>query len=264
MSGVMTKFYSTLASAERLIELEKLCEEPAVDFYEPDRDFEYIEFKNVSFKYDRETVLEDINLRINRGELVLVSGISGIGKSTLLKLLLGVLHPGEGEINLKINSGKTVKIDSGTRGMFAYVPQGNLMLSGTIRENLMLVNENAAPEELERAIGISCAIDFIETLPDGLDTIIGERGQGLSEGQIQRLAIARAVLSGAPILLLDEATSALDEETEKRVLNNIMALNDVTCLLISHKNAARGICGREYCIENRRIRESESAKNENL
>lgn len=264
MSGVMTKFYSTLASAERLIELEKLCEKPAVDFYEPDRDFEYIEFKNVSFKYDRETVLEDINLRINRGELVLVSGISGIGKSTLLKLLLGVLHPGEGEINLKINSGKTVKIDSGTRGMFAYVPQGNLLLSGTIRENLMLVNENAAPEELERAIGISCAIDFIETLPDGLDTIIGERGQGLSEGQIQRLAIARAVLSGAPILLLDEATSALDEETEKRVLNNIMALNDVTCLLISHKNAARGICGREYCIENRRIRESESAKNENL
>ena len=123
---------------------------------------------------------------------------------------------------------------------------------------------DAAPEELERAIRISCAIDFIETLPDGLDTIIGERGQGLSEGQIQRLAIARAVLSGAPILLLDEATSALDEETEKRVLNNIMALNDVTCLLISHKNAARGICGREYCIENSRIRESESAKNENL
>ena len=173
---------------------------------------------------------------------MLVSGISGIGKSTLLKLLLGVLHPGEGEINLKINSGKTVKIDSGTRGMFAYVPQGNLLLSGTIRENLMLVNENAAPEELERAIGISCAIDFIETLPDGLDTIIGERGQGLSEGQIQRLAIARAVLSGAPILLLDEATSALDEETEKRVLNNIMALNDVTCYL-SRIRTRRAGCG---------------------
>ncbi len=120
----------------------------------------------------------------------------------------------------------------------------------------MLIREDATREELERAIDISCAKEFIDSLPDNLDTVIGERGQGLSEGQIQRLAIARAILSNAPILLLDEATSALDEETEKQVLNNIKALNGVTCIIISHKNAARNICRREFFIEDKRLFEA--------
>ena len=157
-----------------------------------------------------------------------------------------------GEISIK-SGGKSYSVDKYTRPLFAYVPQGNMLFSGTIRENLKFINDAATDEEVMRAAQISCADEFINELPDGLDTVLLENGHGLSEGQIQRLAIARAVLTDAPILLLDEATSALDEATEKKLLSNIKELKEKTCIIISHKSAAYEICNKELYISDKSI-----------
>ena len=141
-----------------------------------------------------------------------------------------------------MDDGFRIAADRQTRGIFAYVPQGNFLLSGTIRENIAFIRPEATEEEIIQAAELSCAMDFIEELPMGMDTIIGEKGLGLSEGQVQRLAIARALLGGAPILLLDEVTSALDAQTEKQVLENIKCLRNRTCLIVTHKAAALAVC----------------------
>ncbi|MBR3737611.1 MAG: ATP-binding cassette domain-containing protein [Eubacterium sp.] len=177
-----------------------------------------INFNDISFAYDRDVILDNTSLKINKGDFIAIMGISGIGKSTLLKLLLGVFKVDGGNIELELENEK-IEVDNKTRKMFSYVPQGNFLLSGTIKENLTFINTQASDEEIEEAIRISCSDSFINELPDGLETVIGERGIGLSEGQLQRLAIARSLLSKAPVVLLDEATSALDEETEKRFFN---------------------------------------------
>jgi ATP-binding cassette subfamily B protein len=179
-------------------------------------------------------------------------GISGIGKSTLLKLLLGVFSVQSGSIYLKTDNDK-IPVDKYTRKLFTYVPQGNMLISGTIKENLTFINDDVTDEEIEKAIEISCAKQFIDELPLGIETVIGEKGLGLSEGQVQRLAIARSILSKAPVLLLDEATSALDEETEKQFLTNLRELNNVTCIIVSHKKAALEICNKHIQINNGRI-----------
>ncbi|MBQ3903446.1 MAG: ATP-binding cassette domain-containing protein, partial [Eubacterium sp.] len=144
-------------------------------------------------------------------------------------------------------------VDFHTRRLFSYVPQGNFLLSGTIKENLTFINSEATDEEIAEAIRISCADEFISTLPDGLETVIGERGIGLSEGQLQRLAIARSLLSKSPVILLDEATSALDEATEKRFLTNLKELNNKTCIIVSHKKAALEICNKHIQIIDSKI-----------
>ncbi len=145
------------------------------------------------------------------------------------------------------------RADKYTRPLFAYVPQGNMLFSGTIRENLKFVNSEASDSEIMEAARISCADEFVSELPEGLDTVLLENGHGLSEGQVQRLAIARAVLTDAPILLLDEATSALDEATEKKLLSNIKQLKEKTCIIISHKSAAYDICNKELRIKDKNI-----------
>jgi len=137
--------------------------------------------------------------------------------------------------------------------MFSYVPQGNYLFSGTIRENILMINPNASDEEVSQALKLSEIEDFIENLPDGLDTVIGEKGLGISEGQAQRLAIARALISNAPIILLDEATSALDKNTEEKVLDNIKKLNKKTCIIITHKAAALEVCNREFIINDKQL-----------
>ena len=137
--------------------------------------------------------------------------------------------------------------------MFSYVPQGNYLFSGTIRENILMINPNASDEEVSQALRLSEIEDFIEKLPDGLDTVIGEKGLGISEGQAQRLAIARALISNAPIILLDEATSALDKNTEEKVLDNIKKLNKKTCIIITHKAAALEVCNREFIINDKQL-----------
>ncbi len=256
LSSLLPQYYSAIASAERIIQLEQLKDEQTADSNfnasEIYKDLECISFENVSFAYSSGEVFENASLSLRKGEFAVISGISGIGKSTLLKLLMGVFPPGGGKILLRLKSGENLVSDSGARRMFAYVPQGNFLLSGTIRENLCFANENAGEEEIERALKIACC-DFVKDLPDALETKIGENGQGLSEGQVQRLAIARALLGGAPILLFDEATSALDEATELALLKNLRALSEHTCVLITHKAAALSVCDKKIEIVGRKI-----------
>ena len=255
LSNVFPQYYSMLASAERLMEFETLKDEirgEPINKLNVYGDLTQIVFEDVGFNYGREKVLETANLAINKNDFVDISGISGIGKSTLIKLLLGVYRPLEGKIYLKCKD-KNIPIGENTRSLFSYVPQGNMLFSGTIKDNLLIVKENATEEEISRALEISCMKDFFYSLPDKLDTVVGERGLGLSEGQIQRIAIARAVLCDAPVILLDEATSALDEETEEKVLKNLKGINGITLIIISHKQAAKKICNRYIEIKNRRI-----------
>lgn len=257
LSNVMPKYFALIASAERLIEIENLPDEEAdnqedivvSDIYDS---LKSIEFENISFKYDRDIILDNTSLSVNKGDFVAIMGISGIGKSTLLKLLLGVFKVDDGLIELELD-GKTLPVDYHTRRLFSYVPQGNFLLSGTIRENLMFINENATEKEIEEAVRISCAEQFINDLPEGLETVIGERGIGLSEGQLQRLAIARSLLSNSPVMLLDEATSALDEDTEKQFLTNLKNLKNKTCIIVSHKRAALEICNKYVQIVDSKI-----------
>lgn len=253
LSSVMPQYYAMIASTERIMELLDLPEEKT-----PDRDFDRDEIfenacelcvDNVTFSYGEKVVLENVSFRLKKGEFAAVTGLSGAGKSTLLKLFLGIFEPENGEIYLLTKAGEKLKLDAKTRSLFAYVPQGNLILSGTIRENVCFGKENASEEDIVRAVKAAGIWEEIKKLPDGLDTMLGEGGLGLSEGQVQRLAIARAVMYDAPILLLDECTSALDEQTEKEVLNNLIAL-DKTCLTVSHKAAAKECCGVNFYVEN--------------
>lgn len=255
ITKVVPQYYSILASAERIMEIEDVeIEEKspekidALKFYE---NFKEARFEKIQFNYGRESVLEQGNAVLRKGDFVAIRGISGIGKSTLMKMLLGVFKPQQGKIRLYKNDDTYIEASPDTRCLFSYVPQGNYLFSGTLRENILLINPHATDEEINEALKISDIYDFVKTLPEGLDTVIGEKGLGISEGQAQRLAIARAILSNAPILLLDEATSALDAETEKRVLDNIKELNKKTCIIITHKAAALQVCNREFVIENK-------------
>lgn len=246
MTGVIPRVFAILASAERVMELEALPDEETdlvpVDRAEGYREFSEIRFSDVSFAYDDKLpVITNADFSIKKGSFAVIGGHSGIGKSTLMKLLLGVYAPDSGSISIIIG-GRSLPAGKHTRPMFAYVPQGNMILSGTIRSALKMVSPEASDDEIMRAAEISCASEFIERLPDGLDTEIGEKGMGLSEGQVQRLAITRAVLSGAGILLLDEATSALDADTEQKLLKNLRGLDGKTCIIISHKPSAFKMC----------------------
>lgn len=244
LSGVMPQYLAMAASAERLMELQEIQGEPAIMGESPELLYEKMQAiaaRNLSFSYDREQVLQNVEFMLPKGAFAVITGPSGMGKSTLLKLLLGIFHPEQGNVYLICDDGSLL-LDRSTRRLFAYVPQSNLLLSGTIRENLTLVKPQATEEEIQKAIYVSAMDEYLPGLPDGLDTMLGESGAGLSEGQAQRLAIARAVLGGAPVLLLDECTSALDEETERKVLQRLRALKNRTCIAVTHRPAAVSLC----------------------
>ncbi|HIV85234.1 MAG TPA: ABC transporter ATP-binding protein/permease [Candidatus Monoglobus merdigallinarum] len=245
LSAFIPKAFSILASAERIIEIEELpAEDPGDKLKNPSgfySELTEIRFDSVSFAYDRLPVISGADFSVPKGSFVVISGHSGIGKSTLMKLLLGVYKPQSGSISL-IAGDRKIPVGKNTRPLFAYVPQGNMILSGTVRDAVKIVAPGASDAEIMEAAKISCALDFIDALPDKLDTEIGENGLGLSEGQIQRLAVTRALLSGAEILLLDEATSALDSETETQLLKNLRTLRGKTCIIISHKPSAFKVC----------------------
>ena len=257
ITKVVPQYYAIIASAERIMEIEDIPLEERKDksfdahrFYDK---FATAKFENIQFNYGRESVLEEGNASFEKGDFVAIRGISGIGKSTLMKMLLGVFKPKSGEIKLYEKNGDYVEASPTTRALFSYVPQGNYLFSGTLRENILLINPDATKEEIDEALTISDIKDFVYSLPNGLDTVIGEKGLGISEGQAQRLAIARALLSKAPILLLDEATSALDAQTEYNVLKHIKELNKKTCIIITHKMAALDVCNKEFIIENKKL-----------
>lgn len=248
LSSLIPQFYGVSASSERLITLENIKKEE--DTKENIEDLKKIEIKNLSFGYKDNLVLKNVNVEVNKNDYVALTGISGGGKTTLFNLLLGVYKNYEGEIILKGEN--DCSPSKGTRNLFSYVPQGNTMFSGTIRENLTFLKDSFTDEEINNALKVSLAYDFVSSLEKGVDTLIGERGFGLSEGQIQRLTIARCILNDAPVLLLDEATSALDEETEADVLNNLKKLNK-TVLIVTHRKKALSICNKQFILDDGNI-----------
>ena len=264
LSGLLPQYYNMLASAERLMELDNLPPEPAgepVDRTQCYRELTAIRFTGLSFTYPggERPVFTGANFTLPKNSFTALTGPSGIGKSTLFKLLLGVYPPDLGAITLE-SFQRSIPVGQNTRALFCYVPQGNFLFSGTVRENLKLLRPQAGETELNQALHTACADEFVKALPRGLDTPIGERGAGLSEGQLQRLAIARALLSGAPVLLLDEATSALDEATEARVLERLKALGGVTVLIITHRPAALKLCDQILRMEEGKVGRVNSEK----
>lgn len=190
------------------------------------------------------------------GEIVALVGASGEGKTTLLRLILGLVRPDAGQTVLEAADGTACAVNADLRRFFSYVPQGNTLFSGTVAENMRMVREDATDEEILDALRTACAWDFLEKMPDGIYSRTGERGRGFSEGQAQRIAIARAILRDAPILLLDEATSALDVATERRVLKNIVRrCPNKTCIVTTHRPSVLNLCQRVYRVMDAQVTE---------
>ena len=263
ITGYLPKFYAMTASAERLIEAESFVDDcpGGVKSNEEIHNFYETKFKAIGFEdayftylpYDKEVndvknsnpvVLNGITLEIRKGEYVAFTGHSGCGKSTLLKLMMCLYPIDSGE--RYIRGVAKLPLTSRWHRLFAYVPQGTHLMSGPVREIVSFSDKRQMHDEerIWNALKIACADDFIAELENGIDTMLGERGQGLSEGQMQRIAIARAIFSGNPILLLDEATSALDEKTEIKLLENLRTMTDKTVIIVTHRPAALEICGR--------------------
>ena len=255
LAGAFPQVISCAASAKRLIEIEALRQEN----YEgtaPKWDKCGIKLENVSFGYDNDKpILKDISFEIKPGEMVCLMGPSGEGKTTVLRLIMALLEPDGGHIYLKDEDGAAITAEASGRTLISYVPQGNTLFSGTIADNMRSGDENASDAELEAAACSAEALSFIKKLDDGLNTEIGERGTGLSEGQAQRIAIARALLNKTPILLLDEATSSLDVRAEKEILKSIKSQNPArTCIVVTHRISAAEMCDRILMLEDGKIR----------
>ncbi len=216
-----------------------------------------VQVKDMTFAYkNSRTIFNKVSLEAHPGEIIALVGPSGEGKTTMLRILLGILNVQQGDVyaNSEGNEASKRPLSPETRPLIAYVPQGNTMLSGTIKENMQLIAPDATDEEIIEALKMSCAYDFVQKLPDGIYHNIGESGIGFSEGQNQRLAIARAILRKTPILLMDEATSALDVATERKVLSNIMQKDAKrTCILTTHRPSVLSACDRVYRINDAKV-----------
>ena len=266
ITGYLPRYYAMLASAERLMEAEAfapdsehpLAEEETLEFYRAK--LTALRLEHASFTYQppvraeeaqppMPVVLKDIDLTIRKGEYIAFTGPSGCGKSTVLKLLMCLYPLDAGSRTLETTCG-TQPLTAAWRSLFAYVPQGNQLLSGTIRDIVSFGDPCKAQDDagILRALRIACAEDFVQKLEKGLDTTLGEHGQGLSEGQMQRIAIARAVFSEHPILMLDEATSALDEATARQLLENLRRMTDKTVLMVTHRTDQTGFFDAELAF----------------
>ena len=268
--SIIPSTISATISAKRLMEIIFLPKEPldikTSEYLDRIQDKGFsLELEDVYFSYiQNKNVLVSSDLKANPGEIVALVGPSGEGKTTMIRLFLGLITPNQGNAYLIDYQGKKYHLDASTRSLFAYVPQGNTIFSGTIAENLRMVKEDASDEEIIKALKSACAYEFVSRLEGGINAKIGARGLGLSEGQCQRIAIARALLREAPILLLDEATSALDVSTERKVLNNIMINHpNKTCIVTTHRPSVLNMCQRVYRVMDTKLTvlsEEESAK----
>lgn len=259
--SIIPSFLNSSVSAHRVRELVELKKEVHIaESGEMDRymkDGYEVKMSGVDFAYtEHNQVIRESNFVAKPGEIVALVGPSGEGKTTMIRLILGLIYPEEGEVKLIASNGESVKMNADTRHLFAYVPQGNTILSGTIAENMRMVKNDATDEEIVEALQIACAWDFVKDMPDTYNCNIGERGRGFSEGQAQRIAIARAVLRDSPILLLDEATSALDVTTERRVLKNIIKQKpNKTCIVTTHRPSVLNMCQRVYRVMEGKVTE---------
>lgn len=212
---------------------------------------------HVSFSYDgTEEIYTDGSFEAHPGELVTILGSSGEGKTTLLRLILGLIAPDTGEVSLLTAQGARLPLSTDVRKLISYVPQDGFVISGTVAENLRMVRKDASDEAIVSALKAACAWDFVEKLPQGIHTRLGEKAQGISTGQAQRIAIARALLRNSPILMLDEATGALDMDTERRILKNISEIApDKTCIVSTHRLGILEQSDRVYRVEGKKLTE---------
>jgi len=248
-------------AAERLREITELRKEPETTFADVAYGPCSIKISGVSVKYksDDSRIITDASLEAGPGEVVALVGPSGEGKTTILRMLLGRIRPDEGSIDLMDSKRETFPLGNSTRHYISYVPQGNTIIAGSVADNLRIVRKDATDGEIEAVLRDACAWNFVSRMPDGINSPIGEGGKGISEGQAQRLSIARALLRRAPILLLDEATSALDSKTEQRVLGNLMK-RGVTCIVTTHKPSVLSMCTSIYSIENGKVTKLEKTE----
>lgn len=275
LAGLIPSAVSLTISAGRLMDIVEMPQED----YSHDKEVEVFEKKyrmggmglvveDMGYTYHTGTeVFKRASIQAFPHEVVALVGPSGEGKTTMLRLILALLCPKEGRmwVCAEENREEKILLSASARKLFSYVPQGNTMFSGTIAENLRTVKPDASDEELIEALKLACAWDFVQKLPDGINSAIKERGGGFSEGQAQRLSIARALLRKSPILLLDEATSALDVATERRVIRNIMTdTYPRTCIVTTHRPTVLNICARVYAIKDKSCRELEEQEIEQM
>lgn len=268
--SIVPSTISSTISAGRLMEIinlprEKSSPDTTVRLNKMKEHGFTIELEDVCFSYiEKKRVLYSSTMHASPGEIVALVGPSGEGKTTMIRMFLGLISPDDGEALLKDGDGNEYTLGADTRPLFAYVPQGNTIFSGTIASNLRMVKEDATDEEIIQALKSACAYEFVERMDEGINSEIGTRGKGLSEGQAQRIAIARAILRDAPILLLDEATSALDVETERKVLRNIIQSHpNKTCVVTTHRPSVLNMCQRVYRVVDTKLTqlsEEESAR----
>ena len=259
--SIIPSFLNSSVSAHRIRELVELPREVHIPESEEldrlaEQGFE-VSMEGVDFSYvEGNRVITESSFLASPGEIVALVGPSGEGKTTMIRLILGLIRPESGEVKLRAADGKEIMMNAETRHLFAYVPQGNTIISGTIAENMRIVKEDATDGEIIEALKTACAWDFVEKMPDQINNSVGERGKGLSEGQAQRIAIARAVLRNSPVLLLDEATSALDVITERQVLKNIVQQHpNKTCIVTTHRPSVLNLCQRVYRVMETKVTE---------
>ena len=253
-------------SAERIMEITSLPRDSMEDQEEAEEikrrakdEGVFVHMDAVDFCYEEEKwIYRDADFRAEPGEIVALIGPSGQGKTTTLNLILGLYHPRKGLVTVGNPDGDPLRASSSTRRLFSYIPQGNTMFSGTIADNMRMVKPEATEEEIRSALEAACAWEFVEKLDHGMDTEVRERGTRFSEGQKQRLSIARALLADAPVMILDEATSALDVATERRVLRQIIKKEPSrTVIVAAHRPSVFSMCNRVYKVGNGRILEED-------
>ena len=251
-------------SAERIMEITGLPRDSMEDKEEAEEIRKqsrekgvYVHMENVDFAYEEDKwIYQGADFRAEPGEIVALIGPSGQGKTTTLNLILGLYHPKKGTIRVGNPGGNELRASSSTRCLFSYIPQGNTMFSGTIADNMRMVKPEASDEEIRSALEAACAWEFVGKLEHGMDTEVRERGTRFSEGQKQRLSIARALLADAPVMILDEATSALDVATERRVLRSIIRKEpNRTVIVAAHRPSVFSMCSRVYKVGGSRITE---------